>query len=299
MTPGRLPSPRVLLLIILAAALSGCSGPTRVPPPVVDRGPYVLVGAGDIAVCGSEGSVKTANLIDGIPGTVFTAGDNVYMMGTAAEYRDCYEPTWGRHRSRTRPTAGNHDYATNSGAPYYDYFGESAGPRGLGYYSYILGDWRIIALNSEIDHRPGSQQLNWLRDELAANAYHCTAAIWHKPMFTSGPNGPNPSTRDFWRVLYDAGADLILNGHDHLYERFAPQDPEGRPDEARGIRQITVGTGGATPYFFGPARSNSVARLTGWGVLVLRLDTGTYQWDFVPVAGSGPGQTDTGNGQCH
>jgi hypothetical protein len=249
-------------------------------------------------VCGSAGSVATAALLDSIPGAVFTAGDNVYMSGTASEYRNCYEPTWGRHKSRTRPTAGNHDYVTG-GAAYYDYFGDSAGPRGQGYYSYTVGSWRIIALNSEIDHRQGSPQLTWLREELSATAYQCTIAIWHKPLFTSGPNGANLQTRDFWRVLHEFGADIIINGHDHVYERFARQDPDGRPDNVRGIRQFTVGTGGVQPYSFQAVRPNSEFRHREWGVLVLRLDTGTYQWEFVPVPGSNPGANDTGTGQCH
>jgi hypothetical protein len=248
-------------------------------------------------VCGSAGSVATANLLDSIPGTVFTAGDNAYMRGTEAEFRDCYEPTWGRHRSRTRPTPGNHEY--ESGAQgYFDYFGDRAGPRGLGYYAYTLGSWRVIGLNSEIDHRPGSAQLTWLRDELTNSPFPCTIAIWHKPLFTSGPNGENRQTRDFWRVLYEFSADIVINGHDHLYERFAPQDPDARPDPTRGIRQFTVGTGGVQPYSFLGTKPNSEYRHNAWGVLVLRLFQGQYQWEFVPVPGSPPGANDSGTGQC-
>ncbi|HEX7779362.1 MAG TPA: metallophosphoesterase, partial [Vicinamibacterales bacterium] len=237
---------RRALLAAAAAAVSACSGsnpPTPTPP--APAGVTVLAGAGDIGECGSAGPEATARLLDGIDGTVFTAGDNAYPRGSAAEFANCYDPTWGRHKHRTRPTPGNHDYEGDPNAlAYYDYFGENAGPRGLGYYSYPVGSWRVYSLNSELIGSAAGGQAQWLREELARFPTPCAAAVWHKPLFTSGPNGPNPHMQETWRILYNANVDVVLNGHDHVYERFAPQDPDGRPDNARGIRQFTVGTGG-------------------------------------------------------
>ncbi|MEO8256051.1 MAG: metallophosphoesterase [Acidobacteriota bacterium] len=256
----------------------------------------MLVGAGDIGMCATGGAAQTARLLDGIAGTVFTTGDNAYMRGTADEFRNCYEPTWGRHRARTRPVPGNHEYETG-GAGYYAFFGDRAGPGGAGYYSYGVGPWRVIALNSEISSVPGSAQMEWLREELVSPRSLCTAVYWHRPLFTSGPNGDNPDLRNVWRTLYEANVDLVINGHDHIYERFAPQDPDGRPDFQRGIRQFIVGTGGATLYQFPQVRANSEARASVWGVAVFTLSSGGYQWEFVPVEGAG--FRDSGAGVCH
>src|SRR5262245_3689479 len=187
-----------------------------------------LVGAGDIATCGSRGTAATARLLDGLPGTVFTAGDNAYPSGTADNYRTCYEPTWGRQKARTRPAPGNHEYESPGALPYFDYFGANAGPSGLGYYSYRLGEWQIYSLNSNIAMDAGSPQLLWLQQELASHPTACSLAYWHHPLFTSGGHGDTIATRPLWRALYDADAEIVISGHDHLYERFAPQDPEGR-----------------------------------------------------------------------
>lgn len=264
----------------------GSPGPIP-PPPVASQ---VFVGAGDIAMCGSTAAESTAKLLDGIGGTVFTLGDNAYFSGTRQEFRDCYEPTWGRHKGRTFPVPGNHDYNSPGAAPYYEYFGVNS------YYSHEVGAWHAIALNSNVPVGANSAQGQWLRSDLASSPRRCTVAYWHHPLFSSGPNGDSPEMRDFWRLLYDAGADLVLVGHDHDYERFAPQDPDGRPDPARGIRQFVVGTGGATPYMFITLRANSEVRLTPvFGVLKLTLQADSYNWEFIPVAGRG----DSGSGQCH
>ena len=276
--------------------------PAPVPP--VPSTPQVFVGAGDIAMCGtkpasSSAAESTARLLDGIGGTVFALGDNAYMSGTRQEYRDCYDPTWGRHKGRTRPVPGNHDYETPGATPYYEYFGSNAGTAGLGYYSFELGAWHAVALNSN-DSSVGvglsSAQGAWLRADLAASRARCTVAYWHHPLFSSGQNGDSPEMRDFWRILYDAGADLVLVGHDHLYERFGPQDPDGRADPARGLRQFTVGTGGATSYTFVTVRPNSEKRLTPvFGVLKLTLSSDSYDWEFVTTSGV----ADSGRGSCH
>ncbi len=257
----------------------------------------IFVGAGDIAECDGPGAERTAELLDGIDGTVFTAGDNAYFHATASDFRECYDITWGRHKFRTRPTPGNHEYESPGAAPYYAYFGGAAGPPGLGYYSYTVGTWHVISLNTEVDLGPASDQLTWLHNDLAANPAQCTIAIWHRPLFTSGPNGPFLPTRELWQTLYDNGADIVINGHEHLYERFVPQDPQGRVDLVRGMREFIVGTGGAMLYSFVPPRPNSEVRLSVWGVLKLTLTTGAYRWDFVPVAGSS--LVDTGAGVCH
>ncbi len=255
-----------------------------------------LVGAGDIGDCGSPGAETTARLLDRIPGTIFTTGDNAYMTGRMEDYRRCYDPTWGRHLRRTRPVPGNHEYESG-GAGYFSYFGSNAGASGLGYYSFSEGAWRVISLNSEVPSGPGSAQMAWLRNELTEKPSACTAVMWHRPLFSSGRNGDNRDMRDVWRTLYEFNVDLVINGHDHIYERFAPQDPDGRPDPARGIRQFTVGTGGAPLYEFPTIRANSEVRAAVWGVATFTLSEQGYQWQFVPAEGFQ--FQDTGSASCH
>ncbi len=298
-------------MAVLLCAL-GCSrerptptNPTTLPPvpplPPAQALPFVadavLVGTGDIVVCGSRVAQATSGLLDAIGGTVFTAGDNVLFSGTPAEFRDCYGPTWGRHKSRTRPAPGNHDYESAGAVPYFEYFGANAGPAGLGYYSYDLGAWHVISLNSNVPADAGSPQGLWLRQDLESSRASCTAAYWHHPLFTSGPNGPNTYMRDVWRLLHRFGADLIISGHDHAYERFAPMDPDGRADATRGIRQFVVGTGGAPLYTHPRVEPNSEARASVHGVLKLTLRAMSYDWEFVSV----PGEAfrDSGSGACH
>lgn len=279
--------------------------PGTIPPnpnPPIPSPPVTFVGAGDIAWCQYEGARMTAQLLRTINGQIFTAGDNAYLDGSLKNYRDCYEPTWGPLRDRTRPVAGNHEYDTDpTAAGYYQYFGPAAGTA-PGYYSYEVGDWHIIALNSALPNRGfqnGSAQLAWLQQDLTTFANKkCVAAIWHHPLFTSGRNGPNTYTRDAWRILYANDVDVIINGHDHLYERFAPQNPDGQTDRARGIRQFTIGTGGALLYPEINLQPNSEVRITNtWGVLKMTLGGGYYEWQFVPVQGSTG--TDSGRADCH
>jgi hypothetical protein len=263
----------------------------------------VLVGAGDISKCSHDNDEATAKLLDTIPGTVFTLGDNVYGDGTLAEFTDCYRPTWGRHKDRTRPSPGNHDYHVPGAAGYYTYFGKAASPLDnnctshcKGYYSYDLGEWHIIVLNSEIDMSANSPQVQWLRSDLAANPKVCTLAYWHNPRFSSGRHGNSTKSASLWDALYAAGADVILNGHDHTYERFAPQNPNGQAD-AKGIREFVVGTGGAGLYPFGSPLPNSEVRNNQmYGVLKLTLHPTSYDWQFVPVAGQT--FTDAGSANC-
>ncbi|MDI1460617.1 DNRLRE domain-containing protein [Catellatospora sp. KI3] len=258
----------------------------------------VLVGVGDIATTGS-GDTATAALLDGISGTVFTTGDNVYDSGTAAEFSSLYDPTWGRHKARTRPAPGNHDYNTSGATGYYNYFGSVAGPSGRGYYSYDLGNWHIVSLNSNISMSAGSAQETWLRGDLAASTKACTLAYWHHPLFTSGANhAPSTSTRPLYQALYDYNAEVVVFGHNHQYERFAPMNPSGTLDNARGLRPFVAGMGGASLYSFGTIQPNSVARNNNtFGVLKFTLHASSYDWQFVPQ--SGKTYNDSGTGSCH
>jgi hypothetical protein len=296
--------PRIVVLAILLAmpVAYACSrgakppgGPTPTPDPTPTPTPIpipriaVLAGAGDIADCAHNGGAHaeaTAKLLDKIGAdAIFTTGDNAYFNATREDFQNCYGPRWGRHRSRTFPTPGNHEYQV-SPAPYFDYFGERAGPRFAGYYSYTLGNWHIIALNSEVGFAPGQEQFAWLQDDLEENKQsptaRCTLAYWHHPLFTSGPSaGTNARMRPIWNMLYDYGVDVIVAGHDHLYERFEPQDSLGRRDLPIGIRQFTVGTGGAPLYDFGPGIPNSAFRLKAYGVLKLTLRDVSYDSVFI------------------
>jgi len=284
-----------LVLFSQCGGSDGPATPTPVPPPSAEP---VLVGAGDIAVCPGGNQEATALLLDRIAGTVFTAGDNLnFGSPTFQNYLECYGPSWGRHLVRTRPAPGNHDYDYPGPSTYFSYFGAALGSDGLGFYSYDVAGWHVVSLNSLISMRPGSAQYQWLEDDLAANSASCTVAYFHHPLFSSAQNGPNPSVRDLWRVLYDRGVEVVLNGHDHVYERFAPQDPDGRADPARGIRQFTVGTGGAPLYAFGAARANSEVRTSVHGVLKLTLQVTGYSWEFVSIAGQS--FRDSGSGSCH
>ena len=269
--------------------LSFSATPAQVPD-------EVFVGAGDIAQCGVGHPDATANLLDLIPGTVFTTGDNVQGSGSGGEYANCYDPSWGRHRWRTFPTIGNHDWEGSGPGPYFDYFGANAGPRGLGYYSYDLGAWHIVSLNSLIAAGPGSAQYEWLKADLTQSTASCTLAIWHEALYSSGPSGGSNRMREVWRLLHQRGADLVLNGHDHIYERYAPQDADGRATPT-GIREFIVGTGGYHLYDRVRNQPNSeVFENRTWGVLKLTLKSGGYDWQFVPIAGQS--FRDSGSAGC-
>jgi len=275
--------------------------PRPIPPPA-GGSDAVLVGAGDIAGSG-PGAEATAKLLDGIAGTVFTAGDNAYDDGSSSQFAQYYNPTWGRHKARTRPAAGNHDYKTSGATGYYNYFGAAAGAAGKGYYSYNLGAWHVIVLNSNCSKVGGcnavSPQEKWLRADLAAHPTKCTAAYWHHPRYSSGStHGSSTDTKDLYQALYEANADLIITGHEHNYERFKPQDANGNLNTARGIRQFVVGTGGKNHYEFGSAIANSEKRNSDtYGVIKLTLHATSYDWKFIPEAGKT--FTDSGSQACH
>lgn len=265
----------------------------------------VLVGAGDIANCKMIGGAEaTAKIIEAIPGTVVAMGDLALSNGSAQEFADCYDKTWGAFKSRTRPAPGNHEYHSPGAGPYFAYFGAAAGEPGKGYYSYELGAWHIIALNGECKEiggcERGSPEEQWLRQDLKAHPAACTLAYWHEPLFSSGAaHGNSPIYRDFWRDLYQANGTIVLNGHDHDYERFALQTPEGALDPQHGIREFVVGTGGNHERPFAPTpQPNSEVRMTGtFGVLKLTLRARGYDWQYIPEAGKT--FTDAGTGTCH
>lgn len=272
-------------------------GPDPEPPPPAPPPPGspVFVGAGDIGECAPSGAAATASQLDSIGGTIFTTGDNAYPLGSDANFQNCYHPTWGRHKGRTRPSPGNHEYDTPGATAYFDYFGGNAGPAGLGYYSFTVGDWLAISLNSNVGVGSGSAQVSWLRQTLSASQARCTVAYWHHPRFSSGQHGPQGQMQDIWRILYEADADLVLTGHEHHYERFAPFDEHGAPDDRRGMRQFIVGTGGAAlrqPITVAPF---SEVRIAEHGVLKLTLGPTSYAWEFLGVSGA----RDTGFAGCH
>ena len=288
--------------LALTALLASCGGdsPTTPTPPLGQQpppaAPVTILAAGDIGQCGQPGPALTARLLDQLPGIVLALGDLAYMNGTYRQFIDCYAPTWGRHRDRTRPAPGNHDYETAGASGYFAYFEDLAGPEGDGFYSFVAGGWRVISLNSNVPMGPGSPQHAWLQHELQAPA-RCTLAYWHHPLISSGPNGDNPNTKPLWDLLYAANADVVLVGHDHIYERFVPQDPEGRMDRDRGLRQFVVGTGGASLTGVVSRRPNSAASHVGYGVLKMVLGDNRYEWQFMPVEGTA--FSDAGFDVCH
>jgi 3',5'-cyclic AMP phosphodiesterase CpdA len=291
----------VVLLFVAVNGFFFAESPATPPPPEPEI-PEILVGAGDIAGCSSEGDEATAALLDGIDGTVFTVGDNVYESGTDAEFEECYQPSWGRHKARTYPSPGNHEYYTANASGYFHYFGAAAGEPGEGYYSYDLGEWHVVALNGMCENvgrcEADSPMVRWLEEDLSANPKTCTLAYWHHPLFSSGYNGNQPKMKPTWDTLYAANVDVVVNGHDHSYERFAPQDPNGVADSERGIREFVVGTGGINLRPFETIEPNSEVRnADAYGVLKLTLRSTSYDWEFVPVAGET--FTDSDSGECH
>ena len=282
---------RVLFGVICAILMSS-AGPKPVVAQQTSDQLVVLVGAGDIADCADlSGAEATAKLLDAIPSTVFTAGDNAYEQGTAEQFAKCYDPTWGRQKARTRPSVGNHEFHSTSATPYFDYFGANAGDPAKGFYSYELGAWHIIVLNSECSEvgscKSGSVEEKWLRGDLQSHPSVCTLAYWHKPLFSSGAkHGNDPEMKAFWDDLYGAHAAIVINGHDHDYERFAPQDTDGKPDAAHGIREFVVGTGGKSHRPFAtPLPTSELRNADTFGVLKLTLHPNSYDWEFIPEAG--------------
>jgi hypothetical protein len=297
----------VIVMLITVVAVSGFffvrySAQQRRSAEVPTTPEAVVAAAGDIAYCSSEGDEATAELLEDIDGTVLTLGDNAYPDGRTEDFDECYDPTWGKFKERTRPIPGNHDYETEGASAYFEYFGAAAGDPQKGYYSYELESWHIIALNSNCKQiggcGMGSAQLEWLKRDLATNPAWCTLAYVHDPLFSTGKHGSRPEVTRIWKVLYAAGADLVLSGNDHNYQRFAPQDPDGEADYERGIRQFVVGTGGKSHYAIeSPIENLQVYNDDTFGVLKLTLEKSGYEWQFVPVEGKT--FTDSGSASCH
>ncbi len=293
---GARPSPTGGGTTALAASAPDAGGSVQ----TAAAGSAILVGAGDVGWCGTPWAAATAKIVAGIAGTVIVPGDVAYPNGSRSDFARCYDPTWGAFKARTRPAPGNHEYYTKGAAPYFAYFGSRAGPAGKGWYSYDAGTWHVVVLNSDCEFvgcGVGSVQERWLKADLAAHPTACTIAYFHHPRFSSGPHGSDPRTDAFWRDLYAAGAELIVNGHDHDYERFAPQTPDGVADPARGIRELVVGTGGGPLYPFIRVTANSEAKGLAFGVVKLTLMAKGYRWEFLPVAGAS--FRDSGTGTCH
>ena len=316
-----------LWFISVTALLLGCSrsdssAPTRSPSLPVQEielpGAPELIAAGDIAVCGTNGDETTARIVDSVltaaatdneQAAVATLGDNAYPSGSSgvdSDFPRCFSPSWGSPHimSVLHPAPGNHDYDSGSADPYFAYFGGRAGPSGKGYYSYDFGGWHLISLNSELYFGPGADsaaataQENWLRRDLASHPVLCTLAYFHRPLFSSGIYGATPQVRALWQILFDGGADLVLNGHEHHYERFLPQTPSGAVDAAKGIEEIISGTGGgALRAVREPFAANSVTRIHGrFGVLKLMLGSGKYSSAFIDTDGR---VWDPAEGKCH
>jgi acid phosphatase type 7 len=316
------------LLLGSALALSQCGGgsptsPPRpiapvvdVPPPVSNPNPNpvevptqpptipapgtasVFINVlGDTGWCGSPALRPLSLLFERFEGDILLAGDLAYPSGTMDEFRNCFEPSFGKFKTRLRASPGNHDYvASVSATSYFDYFGERAGPSRRGYYSFKAGEWTVLMLNSNADLRKTSDQYAFVRTTMQQSPTRCTMAVLHHPFDSSGINGPTPSLRDLWELLYNLGADVVIAGHDHLYERFAPVNPDQRKDEAKGIRQFTVGTGGAPLYNKVRNSPNSEFLVSNFGMLRLKLDPALYSWQFMDMTGN---VLDPGLNICH
>ncbi len=281
-------------LAVAAACSDGPRTPSGPSPPPIGPVPETatVIAVGDIGECGSPAVGQTARLAEAIDGPLLLAGDLAYSHGSMRNFIECFDPEWGANRRRWRPVPGNHEYETPSAAGYFQYFGEAAG---VGYYAFRAGPWLVLMLNSNIDVRAGSAQYEFARAELASHRVECAMAVWHHPLFSSGPNGPNAFMRDLWSLLHREGVDVVVAAHDHLYERYGKQDADGRSDAA-GIRQFIVGTGGARLYGFQRMAANSQARVAAHGVLRLTLQRSAYDWAFLDVAGA---IADAGGDRCH
>jgi acid phosphatase type 7 len=290
-----------LALVSERGSISIASRESRAKPTLRVETARLLLAAGDIGSCGSGGDEATAELLEGEPATIAALGDLAYPGGSADDFAYCYEPSWGRFRSTTRPAVGNHEYATPGAGGYFDYWGAAAGPREAGYYSYDLGSWHVVVLNSNCRFVPceaGSPQETWLRSDLALHPARCTLAYFHHPLFSSTPGTATPAVQPLWQALYDRGADVVLSGHAHNYQRFAPQTPTGAANPETGIREFVVGTGGYGHHYTGlPIPNQQLADDTTLGVLRLTLLEAGYQWRFVPIRGGA--FTDAGSGICH
>ena len=269
--------------------------PPVIPPPG-SSSTFVNV-LGDTGWCGSPALGPLARLFERFDGDILLAGDLAYPSGTMEEFRNCFEPSFGRFKSRMRASPGNHDYvASVSAQSYFEYFGERAGPSRRGFYSFKAAEWTILMLNSNAPIHRGSDQYTFVRTTMQQTPTRCTMAVMHHPFDSSGINGPTPALRDIWELMYNLGADVVIAGHDHLYERHSPVNTDQRRDDAKGIRQFTVGTGGAPLYSRVRGALNSELLISNYGVLRLKLDPALYEWQFMDMTGN---ILDRGLNVCH
>jgi hypothetical protein len=295
---------RFVLSAFAATMLLAACGRSPLGPSVQTRGslsalgkrdagqPTVIVGAGDIAYQG-PGAEATAKLLDAIPGLVFTLGDNAYADGKPEEFKNYFDPTWGRHKARIHPVIGNHEYHTPHASGYFGYFGAAAGDPTKGYYSYdIDAKWHAVAVNSNPEQvgglGVGSPEYQWLSDDLDAHQGQNVVVMWHHPRWSTGHHGDSKEVDALWRLCSAKGVDIVLWGHDHHYERFHPMDAEGKRDDKSGLRAFLVGCGGKNhyPFYKLPHRTTAVRNAKVFGVLKLSLWADHYDFEFVPEAGA-------------
>ena len=305
-----------LLIVAVTSGLYGClmqrgahsASAENGSPPLVPGQGVAIYAAGDIADCRNfkpedSKAAKTAELIAAElvkdkNAAVLTLGDNTYPVGLPIEFNNCYDATWGRFKERTYPSPGNHDYYTPAAIGYYGYFGALAGPERRGYYSVEIGQWHVVSLNSNLKDDEQKKQMAWLKADLAQHKTRCTLAYWHHPVYSSGGHGNNAVMKEAWKILYEAGTEVVLVSHDHDYERFAPLNSAGKQDEERGIREFVVGTGGAKTTPLALRKPNSdVSDNSSNGVLKMVLKETGYEWEFLPVAGDS--FSDRGAALCH
>lgn len=270
--------------------------PQSTPPTPSPSGTTWINVFGDTGWCGSPAMAQVARLLEQLGGDILFAGDLAYDSGTMEEFRRCFDPAFGRFRSRSWAVPGNHDYVTPGANAFFTYFGDRAGPTRSGYYSLRMAGWHVLMLNSMAPMARNSPQFLWVQNELAGSPARCTLAVWHHPFDSSGPNGPNPMQRELWELLYRNNVDVVVAAHDHLYERFAPQDASMRNDPARGIRLFISGGGGAPPYQRARQALRSELMISTHGLLRLKLDSALYEWEFIGVNGS---VLDRGLNICH
>jgi len=282
---------------------AGQKGPAKLVADVEAQGmPTKLLMTADIGQCGSDHQPKssvfaTAELLEERPGLILLAGDIAYPDGRAVDFSECYDPAYGPLKKRSLPAPGNHEYRDPDARGYFQYFGAQAGQPQKGWYSVNFGGWHIVALNSNLHVDEGSAQYKWLKQDLAKRPSGCLLAFWHHPRFSSGEHGNNTAMDPAWQLLVQAGADLVLNGHDHDYERFAPMNAYSEAVEG-GTRQFVVGTGGAKLREAEDIKPNSEIREGNtFGILELQLRKEGYDWRFLGTQDSE--FEDRGSGQCH
>lgn len=286
----------LMCLALLATPRLGAERPYRAPEPLpsLSPGANVLLAVGDVGTCSDTNDEAVAQLAAQLPGSIALLGDVVYPDGGLADYKQCFDPAWHLLLPRIHPAQGNHDFEAADASGYYDYFGAAAGPPGEGWYSYDVGSWHVIVLNSDCQRvggcGDGSPQLTWLQADLSAHPAVCTLAYWHHPRYSSGQHGNDPRTEALWQALASAGADVVLSGHDHDYERLAP---------VNGIRSFVVGTGGHSliPFSGKPDKQTELRTDDSYGLLALQLDPGSFRWQFVPIPGDE--LDDRGQAACH